>query len=434
MRNDKIFALSSGAGKSGIAVVRLSGENLLNDFKRIINKKTDIIPRHFYMANITNDNDELIDNCMAVFFNSPHSFTGDDIIEIYPHGSPAVIDKLFEFLKSINYRIAAPGEFSQRAFYNGKMDLSEIDGLVALLDAKTDKQRTAALKSMAGNDSEIYKNWREQMIELSAYSAAILDYSDDELPGDIKEKIAKKAGVLRDEIKKALEKSDVCNAITNGFKIVLTGDVNVGKSSIFNRFVGKNRAIVSDVCGTTRDVIDTELNLGGYLVNLSDTAGIRESDDEIEKIGIEKSFESVRDADLILRVYANEIRDIEPPRDNEIIVFNKCDIRDIKTRDENAICISAQTGKNFEKLIQKIIHKIEILIQKNESELMVNARTKQLLEKTSNELDNALKHCDVYDLFSDHLNTAANNIGKILGIISPEEIMDATFNRLCLGK
>ncbi|MCR4917527.1 MAG: tRNA uridine-5-carboxymethylaminomethyl(34) synthesis GTPase MnmE, partial [Alphaproteobacteria bacterium] len=183
MNNDTIFALSSAPGKSGVAVIRVSGENLLKMFRCITNKKK-VESRHAYFTNLCDKNGDLIDQCIAIYFNAPYSFTGEDIIEIHSHGSPAVINKIFEFLRSFGARIADRGEFSRRAFYNNKMDLTDVDGLIALLDAQTDKQRASALKSLTGHDSVVYHAWREQMIEIAAYSAAILDYDADDLPKD----------------------------------------------------------------------------------------------------------------------------------------------------------------------------------------------------------------------------------------------------------
>ena len=288
MNNDTIFALSSGAGKSGVAVIRISGNDLRDVFKRVINNKTNIIPRHAYLTNLTDNGDNLIDQVVAIYFNAPHSFTGEDVIEIHSHGAPAVIQKIFEWLYTLGMRMAGPGEFSKRAFYNNKMDLSEIDGLAALLDAQTDRQRANALKSMTGSDSNVYETWRSQMIEISAYAAAMMDYPADELPANINEKLITQTQKLHDDINKAMGGYERSHAIRHGFNIVLTGDPNVGKSSLFNRLVGESRAIVSDIPGTTRDVIISQLDIDGYLVNLFDTAGIREALDEIEEIGIKK--------------------------------------------------------------------------------------------------------------------------------------------------
>ena len=176
--NETIFALSSGHGKSGVAVIRVSGDDLYTLFLRITNRKI-ADTRHAYFANMFDINGEIIDQIIATYFSAPASFTGTDIIEIYSHGAPAVIDKIFDYLSKIGARMANPGEFSRRAFYNGKMDLADVDGLAALLDAQTDAQRKSALSSMMGGDSKIYDNWRKQMIEISAYAAAMLDYAED---------------------------------------------------------------------------------------------------------------------------------------------------------------------------------------------------------------------------------------------------------------
>ena len=191
MNEETIFALSSGHGKSGVAVIRISGNNLKYIFSKFINKKI-FIPRHAYFTNLKDSSNYLIDQVICIYFEAPNSFTGEDIIEIHSHGAQAVIEKIFEHLQTLNMRMATPGEFSKKAFYNNKMDLADIDGLAALLDAQTDKQRQSALKSMIGMDSKQYDLWRNQMIEISAYAAAILDYSEDELPQNINEKIKKK--------------------------------------------------------------------------------------------------------------------------------------------------------------------------------------------------------------------------------------------------
>ncbi|MBO7656219.1 MAG: tRNA uridine-5-carboxymethylaminomethyl(34) synthesis GTPase MnmE, partial [Alphaproteobacteria bacterium] len=193
--NDTIFALSSGHGKSGVAVIRISG-NDLETFAKKITGRTRLTHRHAYFTNLTDDGGEIIDQCVIIYFAAPHSFTGTDVIEIHSHGAPAVINKIFEFLRAHNMRIAAPGEFSRRAFYNGKMDLSDVDGLAALLDAETDKQRIAALKSMMGGDGEIYADWRAQMLEISAFAAAMLDYAPDDLPVNISDTIMKRIKTL----------------------------------------------------------------------------------------------------------------------------------------------------------------------------------------------------------------------------------------------
>ena len=430
MNNDTIFALSSAPGKSGVAVVRISGNNLSSLFQRIINKK-EFEPRHAYFTNLRDDNGDLIDQCVVVYFNAPYSFTGEDIIEIHSHGAPAVINKIFDFLRGIGARIAERGEFSRRAFYNNKMDLTDVDGLIALLNAQTDKQRQSALKSLTGNDSITYHNWRESMIEISAYAAAILDYAEDDLPKDIDKKILKQTEKLLGEIKSNLSNTRATRAIQNGFNIVLVGETNVGKSSIFNKLVGKNRAIVSDIAGTTRDVISMQIDIDGYLVNLSDTAGIRESNDTIEKIGITRTHEETKNADLILYVYNELPKEIKT---DGITIINKCDLLKNKSG-KNVIYTSTKTDEGFDKLLNTIKQKMHELMGESESKIVINERTYELLNECVIELENAINKYDGnYDIFAEHVRRASDAIGKILGVITTNEIADATFSKLCLGK
>ena len=435
MNNDTIFALSSGHGKSGIAVIRISGDKLYNLFLQITNRKS-ADARHAYFANMRDQDGYIIDQVIAIYFAAPHSFTGTDIIEIYSHGAPAVIEKIFEYLRNIGGRMATPGEFSRRAFYNNKMDLADIDGLAALLDAQTDAQRRNALQSMMGGDSAVYNNWRNQMIEISAYAAAILDYSDDELPSNIGNTIRKKTQKLYDEINNAISRYAAVRAIRSGFNIVLAGNANVGKSSLFNAIVGSNRAIVSDIPGTTRDVVSTALDIGGYMVNLSDTAGLRDATDKIEKIGIEKTKSEIQNADIIINVYSPDCT-IQPPShlsDNEIYVINKSDLG-ITTHINGIIYTSVKTGNGISDLMNAIHNKISKIAQSAETGVAVNARTRELLTNAATELKSALAITDEnYDIFSEHTRRAADAIGKILGTITAADVMDATFSQLCLGK
>ncbi len=433
MNNDTIFALSSGHGKSGVAVIRISGTNL-SDFMEHIVGRFGPTPRHAYFVNLADNAGEIIDQCIVTYFAAPHSFTGEDVIEIASHGAPAVIEKIFEFLSANNMRMATPGEFSRRAFYNNKMDLADIDGLAALLDAQTDVQRKSALSSMMGRDSKIYDAWRSQMIEIAAYSAAILDYDADDLPKNIGKTVREKIKKLYGEIDNALSRYAAVRAIRGGFNIALVGEPNVGKSSLFNAILGSNRAIVSDIPGTTRDVVSATIDIDGYLVNLSDTAGLRKkTTDKIEKIGIERTNNEIKNADLVIRVYA-EKTGTATIADNEIIVINKSDL--VKTKKlKNAIYVSAKTGDGMNDLMHEIRAHLHKLTDGMENALAINARTKTLLENARDELKSAIDiDGENYDLISEHVRSAADSIGKILGAITASDVMDATFAQLCLGK
>lgn len=442
MNNDTIFALSSGHGKSGVAVIRISGENLRDTFATFIFPHIGgvlampaggVKPRHAYFINLRDISGDLIDQCLAIYFNAPNSFTGEDVIELHTHGAPAVINKVFEFLGSLGMRMATPGEFSRRAFYNNKMDLADVDGLAALLDAQTDKQRQHALKSMLGNDSDIYNAWREQMVEISAYAAAILDYSPDDLPVNIGETIRARAQKLRDEIDSALRGYRVSRAIRGGVNVALVGETNVGKSSIFNHLVGANRAIVSDIAGTTRDVVSATIDIDGYMVNISDTAGIRETNDVIENIGIERTKSEIENADIVVHVFADDMPGLVADNANEILVINKAD--KIKTRENRGVIYtSVKTGDGMDVLVDVLRIRIHEMFDGRESDLVINARTKALLESANEELSYAIGAGENYDIFAEHVRGAADAIGKILGTITATEILDKTFGQLCLGK
>lgn len=433
MNNDTIFALSSGHGKSGVAVIRISGNNLSDFAERIIGR-FGVEPRHAYFVNLTDNANEPIDQCIVTYFTAPHSFTGEDVVEIASHGAPAVIEKIFEFLSLNHMRMARPGEFSRRAFYNNKMDLADIDGLAALLDAQTDVQRKSALASMMGRDSKIYDAWRTDMIEIAAYAAAILDYDADDLPENIGTTIKTKIKKLYSEIDKSLSRYAAARAVRGGFNIALVGEPNVGKSSLFNAILGSNRAIVSDIPGTTRDVVSATLDIDGYLVNLSDTAGLRKNTrNKIEKIGIERTNVEIKNADMVIRVYAEKANKSKIA-DNEIVVINKSDLVKSK-RAKNAIYVSAKTGDGLDDLLKIIRKRLHKLTDGMENSLVINARTKSLLENARDELKSAIKIDDEnYDLISEHVRGAADAIGKILGTITTADVMDATFSQLCLGK
>ncbi len=429
---DTIFALSSGHGKSGVAVIRVAGDDLAGLFAMLLGRDA-FDARHAYFAKLRDDAGELIDTAILMFFAAPNSFTGSDMIEIQSHGAPAVINKIFDYLTQHGCRMAMPGEFSRRAFTNGKMDLADVDGLAALLDATTDAQRKSALRSMMGNDSQIYYTWRNQMVTIAAYAAAMLDYADDDLPHNIGDKIRTEIDTLYDEITTALSHYAANRAVRSGFNIVLAGETNVGKSSIFNKIVGSNRAIVSDIAGTTRDVVGATLDIDGYLINLMDTAGLRDkTDDTIEQIGIEKTRTEIENADLIIRVYTGNNAH-SAVSDNEIIVINKCDLIAEQTN-KNAIYTCANNGDGIEKLLTAIKIKMHTILDGSENALVINERTRGLLMDTAEQLLMAKNAGDNYDIISEHVRAAADNIGKILGAITASDVMDATFSQLCLGK
>jgi tRNA modification GTPase len=432
--NEAIFALSSGHGKSGVAVVRMSGANL-SALAPIHGKE--LIPRRACLTNLIAADGSLIDRAIVIYFPAPRSFTGEDMIEFHTHGSPPVIEKLFEALRARGARMARPGEFARRAFQNGKMDLVEADGLASLLEAQTDKQRVLALKSMTGGDSEVFESWRLQMISIASHAAAILDYPSDDLPAGIGEKVISAASRLRDEISAAISRCAAARSIRRGFSIALTGETNAGKSSLFNRLVGESRAIVSDIPGTTRDIVSADLDIDGYLVHIWDTAGLRETCDAVEELGIARAREAADNADLVVRVETcGGQKRIGNIKDNEIIVYNKSDLskKYEPCASESELCVSALTGKGIPELLGLIRRKIHERLNGAESYIAVNARTGAHLQNTISELSDAVSNESNIDIFAEHIRRAADEIGQILGIIGVDEVADAIFGQLCLGK
>lgn len=433
MNNDTIFALSSGRGKSGVAVIRISGENLADAAAQMIGRNAQ--PRHAHFVNLRDTAGDLIDQCLILYFPGPNSFTGEDVIEIHSHGADAVIEKIFSHLSSLGARMATPGEFSRRAFYNNKMDLTDVDGLAALLDARTERQRKSALRSLCGGDGRVYAAWRKDMIDIAAYAAAVLDYASDDLPENIGDLLRTRTQKLYDEISAALTRSNASRAVRSGFNIAITGAPNVGKSSLFNKILGANRAIVSDIAGTTRDVVDAEMDIDGYLVRFLDTAGLRDNAaDMVEKIGIERTRDVMRDADLIIRVYAGNDGAHADLDAGEMLVINKSDL--IAGADKNvpgAIYTSTVLDGGIDEFMSTLRTRIHQMLDGAESDIVINARTYALLNDAAAELNNAMTAPD-WDIFSEHTRRAADSIGKILGLITANDVMDATFGQLCLGK
>ena len=457
-------------------MTRVSGPKLQSLFFKIVRSgpltDNEIKPRFAYLADLVDADGAVIDRAIALYFAAPNSFTGEDVLEFHTHGSTAVTQKLFDTLRAAGARMAEPGEFTRRAFDNGKMDLVEVDGLAALIDSRTDAQRRAALRTAAGTDSAVYMAWRAQMVEISAFAAAMLDYPADELPANIGETLMARTCALHDEIADALNRAGAARAVRAGFNIALVGDVNVGKSSLFNRLLGESRAIVSEIPGTTRDVVSAEIDIDGYLVRLLDTAGLRETNDAVETLGIERTRDTIENADLVLRVFPSQGgvppsgvpaqskiargvsgggEGLQESKDNEIIIYNKCDL--VKTLpgglrrhpSEGGEFVSALTGAGIPELLNTIKRRVHDRLDGAESDVVVNARAKALLQEARDELVRAYscapddtRHKNVplqnIDLFAEHVRRAADAIGRLLGVIGADEVADALFGQLCLGK
>lgn len=416
--NDTIFALSSGNPPAGVAVIRISGAGLTALWEQITNIENPT-PRRMYFVRLPE-----IDDVLAVYFRAPNSFTGEDVIEIHSHGSVAVIEKIFRRLESFGARLAQRGEFSARAFLNGKMDLQQVDGLADLIHAKTEQQRAAALSAYAGTGSALYKSWRDALVLISANLAAAAEFPPEELPGGLVPAAREQVKKLLQEIENVLGTYAVGRAIRSGFRIVLAGDVNAGKSSLFNAMLGKSRAIVSDVPGTTRDFISAELDIGGYLVELIDTAGLRDTTDAVEQIGVLKSRDLASAADLVISVI-NPASDAAPVSD--FVVKTHGDLHP-----EIIDAVSVKTGQNMDALISRI--KDEIARRLTSQPVMVSNENVRGLLRSAADFLIAADAENVPELVAENVRLASDEIGKVIGDIDFDEIQSAIFGRLCLGK
>jgi len=364
-----IYALSSGSGISGIAVIRVSGKNTADVIRRLTGSKLPN-PRVATLTKFNkNGGKELIDEGVIIWFPAPNSYTGEALAEFHVHGSRAVINAMHSFISKIkNCRLAEPGEFTKRAFQNGKINLLKAESIADLVSSETEIQRKQALKIMSGTSSDKFNSWREKLLKILSHVEAKIDFPDEDLPKNIIKDIQKISNNVLTEIKKTLNDQKVGERIREGFKIAIVGPPNSGKSSLLNYLSKRDVAIVSKIAGTTRDVIETHLNLDGYPVIVSDTAGIRSSKNEIEKKGIKIALKRAGDADLRLVIVSAKNVDFTGVlkgllTKNAILVVNKSDLikgkLNSKFKKYEHVLVSIKKDSNLNKLITKIKSKLK---------------------------------------------------------------------------
>jgi len=441
-----IYALSSGPGIAGIAVVRVSGKDTSKVIKLITGKDLPA-PRVATLRKMNNINtNELIDEGLIIWFPGPQSYTGEDLVEFHVHGSRAVVTALHASISEIeNCRLAEPGEFTKRAFQNEKINLIKAESIADLVSAETEIQRKQALEIMNGKSSDKFNSWREKLLKILSHIEAKIDFPDEDLPENIIFEIKKTSEQVSNEIKKILEDEKVGERIREGFKIAIVGPSNAGKSSLLNYLSKRDVAIVSEIAGTTRDVIETHLNLDGYPVVLSDTAGIRDSKDEIEKRGIKLALKRAEEADLRLLViepksldFTGFLKDLFD--ENSILVINKSDLLQ-KNLDEQIkklehVLISIIKNSNLDILINKIKNKLKNKFISNEDILITRERHRQHLKQCVDHLKNFSKKNknDDFDKAAEDLRLATRHLGMIVGKVDVEEILGSIFNDFCIGK
>lgn len=446
-----IFALATGHGRAGVAVIRISGPFADRALVKLAPQLAELpAPRYMERTSLfeielnLNQYSAQIDDALVVRFPAPNSFTGEDVVELHVHGGHAVISALMTSLGAIDgLRPAEPGEFSRRAFENGKMDLTAVEAIADLVDAETSAQRQQALTQMGGALAKTYDDWRERLVKAMAFAEASIDFSEEDIPEDLTRQSVEALKVLAREIRDHLLDNSIGERIRDGFRIALTGAPNVGKSSLLNALAKRDVAIVSDIAGTTRDVIEVPMDLAGYAAVIIDTAGIRESADVIEREGVRRALDQAAAADLRLHLIDSvEAADDITPDTNTIVVMNKSDLISARARSKtlNEVrYLSVKSGDGLEGLIAEMSIRIsdQAAHRGKASAPLTRARHRHALEECVDALDRAFAgtsaDADV-EMMAEDVRVAAQALGRITGRVDVEELLDRIFRDFCIGK
>ena len=446
--SDTIYALSSGLPPAGVAVIRLSGPHCrfaLETLHVSIPEPRKAVVRKLFSAN----SGSLLDEALVLYFKAPASFTGEDVIELHCHGGRAVVEAVLSELSLIDgLRLAEPGEFTKRAFYEDRINLVAVEGLADLIQAETESQRQLALYQTAGGLVETYDNWRLELIRLRSYLEAEFDFPDeDDVPGSVSDQVWARVQALVLELEQAIVGSRFAERIRDGVNIVLAGKPNAGKSSLLNVLAKRDVAIVSAQSGTTRDILDVNLDLAGVAVRLSDTAGLRDTDDEVEKIGVERARNRLSEADLILYLVdcqdtddleSHELDDLKRLDTDVLVIGTKIDslsadeLQSIRNRFNYLISNVSVDG--VDELLSGLQEKAKTLTGKGESLIAVRERHRNALQGCVICLRSALIDRPEIELRAEELRKAADLLAKVTGRVDVDDLLDVIFREFCIGK
>ncbi|MBQ3047867.1 MAG: tRNA uridine-5-carboxymethylaminomethyl(34) synthesis GTPase MnmE [Clostridia bacterium] len=445
MINDTIVAQATAAGKSGINIIRVSGKNSLDIAVKIFyckKIKDKVEPNYMYLGYINLG--EIKDKCFMVYFKNPNSFTGEDVVEFHCHGGFIVAKKIIDNCVENGARLAEPGEFSKRAFLNGKMSLDEAEGVIETINAQTNSQLKAGNDLTSGNLFKQVKKFQEELTDIISEIEVNLDYPEHDIEYQTKLAIEKRLKTIKDDLIKLLSTETTGKLIKNGVNIAIVGKTNVGKSSLLNALINYEHAIVTDIEGTTRDVVSAELDYKGMKFNFFDTAGIRQTNDIIENIGIEKSKQVLNTSDVALYIFdSSKPLDEEDKKvlkqaqnKNSIVVFNKCDLNTKIDFSGEHIKVSAKQRINTEELKQKIY---DIVTQKLDSQngfVLTNTRHIYVLKTALSIVEQCLSNIHEFtlDCVALDIKTIWTTLGEITGETADEAILDKIFSKFCLGK
>ena len=438
LRRDTICALASGPPPAAIATLRVSGP----DVRSLISKRlsvSDLKPRHATLVDLFDESRDVVDSGLAVFMPGPASYTGEDTLEISLHGGRIITELALTSIMDAGARLAEPGEFTRRAFEAGKLDLTRAEAVADLIDAESEVQLAQALKQMGGALEALYDGWRRDLTKCLALLEASIDFPDEvDAPERVDAPVRETLSVLQSDLQRALEQGNITERIRDGFKVAILGRPNAGKSTLLNQLAKREAAIVTDIPGTTRDVIEVRLTLGGYVVWISDTAGLRETSDIVEAEGVRRAFKTAEEDDLRIWLYDSRADfDSAHVQPGDLIVANKCDLGGPGNVSRETLQIVAKTGEGVIALEAKIVDRLMSLTRNVGAPMITRARHRQGIERAMVHLIQAQDHLQSQtgaEFVAEDVRMASRELGTLTGHIDPDTVLGAVFSSFCIGK